>query len=351
MRFSIVIPVYNAGKLALNMIDKVLDQGFEDFEIIAVDDKSTDDTAALLKSYEGKDKRLTIVFKDENSGPALTRNEGLKHVKGEYVLFFDCDDDIEKDLLLRLNEAIEKNGADLIIYGHSERYYKGDKLINCVDISMDPCFVPDREKIRKMLLPLERKTMLGYPWNKAYKRSIISEANLSFENVNMIEDFLFNVDFYKKISSLEIIEGYPYKYNIRNTNSVTALFRKDYFILHERRVKVLLESLKELDVNDEKSVNDISLIYARYLLSAISRNCDKRSGMDASGQRKWLENVFESPLFCKLSNYMNSDNPKLEKIVSAFKNKDISKSLRYGKMAYFVKTKCSKIFSKLKQNR
>ncbi len=351
MRFSVVIPVYNAGKLALNMIDSVLSQNFSDFEIIAVDDCSKDGTDKLLKEYLGKDERLNIVFKEENSGPALTRNEGLKRAKGEYVLFFDCDDDIDSNLLATLDDAINKNASDLIIYGHLEEYYKGNEVINSVRIAKEAIVLQNAKDLRKEFLPLERKTMLGYPWNKAYKRSIIAENNISFENVNMIEDFLFNVDFFKKASSLEILDITPYRYNIRESLSVTSVFRKDYFDLHERRIKVLYETLNDWDLCGNEEKNEISLIYARYLLSAIAQNSDKQSGMNKSEQIKWIEDVFESPLFKELSHFMNSDNKRLAKITANFKNKNVSASLKMGKLAHFVKTKCSKIFSKLKQNR
>lgn len=109
-KFSIIIPVYNTSKYLEKCLDSVFNQTYKDFEVIAINDGSTDNSIEVLKKYKD-----LIIINQENQGLSAARNNGIKKVSGEYFLLLDSDDYIEKELLEKLDEEISKNtSVDLI---------------------------------------------------------------------------------------------------------------------------------------------------------------------------------------------------------------------------------------------
>ena len=109
MKFSVVVPVYNAELYLNRLVKSVLDQTFSDFELILVDDGSTDNSFALMKKLQEKDSRIKI-FSKENTGPGYTRKYGFEKSSGELLFFVDSDDWITtSDVLREINDLFEKN--------------------------------------------------------------------------------------------------------------------------------------------------------------------------------------------------------------------------------------------------
>ena len=116
MLFSIIVPVYNAEKTIRHCLDSILAQQFKDFEIIIINDGSTDNTLDILDEYSNKDTRIKL-YSFDNSGVSITRQRGIALSTGEYLLFVDSDDSIKSELLQNLYTTIvEFNSPDIIRY-------------------------------------------------------------------------------------------------------------------------------------------------------------------------------------------------------------------------------------------
>lgn len=113
--YSIIIAVYNVEKYLEECLDSILAQSYTNWEVILVDDGSTDSSAAICDKYVSQDSRFRV-FHRVNEGSLMSRRYGLKQAQGEFILFPDSDDYLDKDLLLSVNEIIEKNSCDLVIY-------------------------------------------------------------------------------------------------------------------------------------------------------------------------------------------------------------------------------------------
>ena len=100
-KFSIIVPVYNVESYLAKCLDSILCQSYKDYEIIAINDGSTDNSSKILKEYVDKYDNI-IVINQENQGLSQARNNGVKEAKGEYIIFADSDDFIEKDLLKKI---------------------------------------------------------------------------------------------------------------------------------------------------------------------------------------------------------------------------------------------------------
>lgn len=118
MRFSVIIPAYNARTYIHEALDSLMAQTFDDFEVICIDDGSTDDTLSLLETYAGDHANVTVLH-EENSGPLLARRRGMRSAEGEYVMFLDADDRMRSDALEIVSRAIDETDADVVSFLHS----------------------------------------------------------------------------------------------------------------------------------------------------------------------------------------------------------------------------------------
>lgn len=116
-RFSICIPTYNNAEYLPSCVKSVLEQDFEDLEVIVINDGSTDETSKVLSELSPLDQRMVVINRTENLGLHLTRRESLDHVTGEYVVFLDSDDEFTPGFLSRLNDVLNENPVDLLHFG------------------------------------------------------------------------------------------------------------------------------------------------------------------------------------------------------------------------------------------
>ena len=113
---SIIIPAWNTGDSVRQIVNSVISQSFTDFEMIIIDDGSTDDTPRILQAIEKTDERIRV-FTKENGGPSSARNLGLDKATGKYIQFYDADDNIASDALANTISSIESLKCDLLISG------------------------------------------------------------------------------------------------------------------------------------------------------------------------------------------------------------------------------------------
>jgi glycosyltransferase involved in cell wall biosynthesis len=120
-KISVIIPVYNSEKYLESALDSVLNQTFQDFEILCIDDGSRDSSAKIIKNYSQKDKRVQY-FYQKNQGPGPARNKGIKKAKGDFISFLDSDDYLEKDALRTTYDIAMKKNLDLVLFNAQPIY-------------------------------------------------------------------------------------------------------------------------------------------------------------------------------------------------------------------------------------
>lgn len=123
VKFSIIVPVYNVEKYLNNCIESLLNQKFDNFEIILVNDGSTDKSGLMCDNYASTNKNISVIHKD-NGGLSDARNIGIANAKGEYIIFVDSDDFIEPESLKKFNELIEKKGKPDVIITRIKKFYE-----------------------------------------------------------------------------------------------------------------------------------------------------------------------------------------------------------------------------------
>lgn len=184
---SIIVPVYNAEKYIANTINSVLEQQYDNFELLLVDDGSTDNSKMICQKYSGLDSRIRLITK-ENGGVSSARNEGLNAAKGEYIAFLDSDDYVANDMYYFLVDNIVRSNSDISICGYyyvTEEEYKTLRNKNNEGIN---------EPVSYIYNPIEKYYELNNMppiWNKVYKRRVVEHMRFN-ESISYGEDLLFS---------------------------------------------------------------------------------------------------------------------------------------------------------------
>ena len=207
-QISVIIPIYNCEKYIKECLSSLIKQTFKNFEIICINDGSNDDTLKILKKFEAKDERI-IIFNQNNSGPGIARNIGMKKSKGEYLIFLDSDDIFKKTMLEELYIKIKENDSDVVICNSQnfekkkwwKKFYEKNYLINDNIIKQKTFSSLDIEKDFFNLF-------IWWPWDKLFKRKYIENLGIEYQNLKSSEDLFFvaaSVIAAKKISYLDKI--------------------------------------------------------------------------------------------------------------------------------------------------
>lgn len=210
-KFSVIIPVYNCENLIKQCIESFLAQSYEDFEIIAVDDCSTDNTRAVLKSIVSN--KLIVVEQEQNGGSAVARNTGISKASGKYLWFVDADDTVTNDSFEKLDYYLSNNDVDTVTFD----YYDVDASLNILASKKGSEFDFD------IVNPLEEKEVLIQTpcgWNKVFKRSLFEDKDLWFLEGNWFEDFATTPKILAKSKAIGYLKDPLYLY-VQNDASKT----------------------------------------------------------------------------------------------------------------------------------
>lgn len=345
---SIVVPVYNAQNYIKDTIEGVLAQTFTDYELILVDDCSSDMSREICEDYAKRYDNIRIIAKDKNSGAAQARNFGMAAATGEYVYFLDADDVIDNDLLaLAADKA--RAGYDVVMFGLVEEYCgEDDKVESVRAICPDEKTYEDVRLLRESIIEYENSTLLGYVWNKLYRKAMLDETGVSFEHCALNEDYFFNMAFFAKARSMSVINAAPYHYRIRRGQNLTNRFVAEYYSIHRRRVGVMYKQYLEWEQCTRNVAERLSIIYTRYIFSALQQNCNRESGMHFFARRRWLKELYKDKLFNRLIPYASPDSRLLKVMSSLLKRKNVLFTLFLARVIYVVKNKMPFFFAKIK---
>lgn len=343
-RFSIIMPVYNGAETLGLALESVLFQSFMDFELIAVDDGSTDDTQLILSRAAQMDARVRVVALETNGGLSAARNAGMDAARGAYWLFMDADDVVDESLLSELDGALSRCPADMYVFGVLEEYRNAhEQTVRTNVILPREAHIVDRAALILEAAALEEKTLFGYAWNKAYAAHIIKANDLRFACEVLIEDFLFNADFLSAAQSMATLPIAPYTYRIRSGENLTARFESGYYAVHRRRIGRMHQMLAAESLLDAGTMAMLANRYARYIISAVARTYEPDAQMAARERRAFFGSIFADDLYCALRPYMSGVSGTLVRARSRFLLSSFSR------VSQFLKCHLPSLFVKIKK--
>ncbi|MFC4409988.1 glycosyltransferase [Chungangia koreensis] len=222
MDISIIVPVYNVEKYLKECIDSLLNQDLKGkYEIVCVNDGSTDNSLEILKSYENINDKIVLVDQN-NKGLGGARNSGLKHAKGKYVMFIDSDDYFKHNYVLSLlHNEIVKDDLDFVIADFEYDYEDKSKNF-CIERT---------EKIKNKIMTgqemydigVKTKSIMSIVWNKLYKKEFLVKTNLNFIEGIIYEDMEFTPRAYYLATRVKYIDEVIIMYRQREGSIMSDL--------------------------------------------------------------------------------------------------------------------------------
>lgn len=246
MKFSVIIPVYNCADRLHISVESILQQTYNDFELILVNDGSKDESLNICNEYASKDCRVKVL-NQKNSGPSVARNTGLKYVSGEYVVFCDSDDCLEKEALEKINKEIHNNDGicDIVFYGYYDCIVENGGIVKRNKHTYAHSVFNSNKALKEMYNDLNDISFTYPVWNKAYRLQFVKESKAEFPvRVNIAEDYVFNLKLYTKAENTIVMSECLYNY-IQHSGSITTKFQESKInsaeYVYEYAVKVMKE--------------------------------------------------------------------------------------------------------------
>ena len=249
-KISFVIPVYNTVNYLDICFNSILKQNYDNWELIIIDDGSFDGSGEKCDQYAKNDSRIRVIHTD-NNGVAAARNEGIKHISGDYVLFMDSDDYIEDEAFEYVIPILNKKDYDIVFFDFKKVTEEGHNLGQSTNMVGESILSKD-EAFKNLL------NYGGTLWNKLIKYEIIKKNNIKFEqSLKASEDWLFLVEAMGHSSTFYYIDKKIYNYVIRNN----SLSRNDniekLLAYNENVIKGLEECIYYLENIDNRYVDII----------------------------------------------------------------------------------------------
>lgn len=267
---SVIIPVYQAEHYLRRTVDSVIAQDFADWEMLLVDDGSTDASAFVCDEYARNDRRIKV-FHKSNGGQSSARNYGMERAIGEHVYFMDDDDQLRPNALFTLISIARKYDADISACSYTSVYDNGDE--GNLSHSGKQELLSNEDGVKAFLA----RQIDVYIWTKLYKRTFLKRNNLRFIERGE-EDFLFNMEAFRLADSIAYHDTPIYIYSERSLSTShqyaklqlakyvdNVMFRTDYI---EKTVGMHYPALRSLAIRQ-------TLYYYVILIGAIVDNSDE----------------------------------------------------------------------------
>lgn len=313
---SVIVPVYNAEKNLSKCVNSILEQTYDNIEIILVNDGSKDNSLELCNEYKTKHSNVYVVDK-ANEGAGEARNAGLKIATGEYVMFIDSDDWIEPEMFSFLVSLMAtESDIDTSICNYYIEGVNGESRVKSVLMDIPEKFWITKD-VSKCISILDDTGKFNYLWNRLYKKSIIDENKICFEKQFVTgEDLDFNLKYFRHVHKCAISNKPMYHYIKDGVDSLCARYKDNLYCI----VTELSQRRYEL-YNDFGMLKDQSykLIYERtyvdYIRSCIPNMYRSNAPLKRKDRLKQMKQIFnDTKLIEYIKNYNSKD--RISKVFS-----------------------------------
>lgn len=328
-KFSIIVPVYNVEKYINRCIDSILYQTIDDFEVILVDDGSSDKSGIICDYYETIDDRVKVIHK-KNGGVSSARNAGLDLCQGKYVVFVDSDDYISKDYLQKLYNP----NVDMVLCN-----------IKYKNINSDKFYILDNEEYgifnveENILNQIIKSKYFCTVYCKLFRKNIIEDYNIRFiEDLSLGEDTVFVVDYIMQIRNLEIKSDVIYNYITYNSDRL-SMFKENSIYNLEKCDKYIQDKLSKIYKIDKSEAFNTRKWnkYEWAIFQTINNDCIK-----FFKKRKILKCIFNNKNYIELAknidSYMTNDTKIVRNVLS-------TRNTNFVMLFFFIRNLKSKIVS------
>ena len=323
-KVSIIVPVYNASKYLSRSIKSILNQSYENLEIILIDDCSTDDSKEIIKKYALKDTRIKPFYSEVNQGVSRTRNIGLRSVSGDYVFFMDADDSISKNAIEIMVKKAIKYDSDLLDSYHLI-IYKNKTFLEHKPLKKD--LVLGNKDNKDMI------TKASYVTGKLIDTKLIK--GLSFnEELRRYEDLVFEHELKLRANNYVLIKDVLYYYYQVDGSLINSLGEKHKVYLDA--AKIVLDLYKN-EKKDHRLLIE-SMLFTNAFLTGITKVIKNDKSLEENKEllkeyllesskifKTYEENKYINGFIKRIFNKLLNNDKKLYRFIKKTKKKDFIK--------------------------
>ena len=237
-KVSVIVPVYNVESYLERCLNSLVKQTIDDIEIIVINDGSTDDSQRIIDFFEDKYPDKVIGIKIKNSGVAHARNIGLKQATGEFIGFVDSDDYVDVNMFEELYQKAKEETADIVVSGYTRIYAASSKDFQLGEIEIYGKSLKESPQILVAGVP--------YIWNKIFRKQMIEENDISFNEFGIFEDLLFTYQCFLYANRISKRDKAFYYYRVRREGSATHRFNEKFFDIFNV-MDLLIQTAKDTD--------------------------------------------------------------------------------------------------------
>lgn len=286
---SIVMPVFNTEKYVGKAIQSVLNQTFQDFEFVIIDNGSTDGSGDIIQNYASRDNRIRVIKNEENVFISDARNEAIEDLKGEYLYLIDSDDWILPDMLQTMYERGKAFSAQYVVCGYFMDYYENGKAHSYAVCPDDRDM--EQSEFRNKAVDYLVHTILTVPWNKLYSLSYIREHAISFRHTKL-EDHHFNMDFIMDVERVSMIST-PFYHYYRSRQGTDSQVVYNYYLNQKKREHFAhtLMVYEHWKINDEQTVGKLADCHLGRLVQCVVEVVNNKQ-LDKKEKNKEMQQIF-----------------------------------------------------------
>lgn len=270
IKISVIIPIYNVEQYLSQYLDSIINQTYTNLEIILINDGSTDNSEKICNQYKLLDPRIIVIHKT-NGGLSDARNTGIKIATGDYISFVDADDFIDKNMYTILFQKINTTNADIIWYNHYN-YQSSNEISKSSIFVQEKQYLLPKDNYKFQYDLLNKYHLIGYCWNKLYKKSIFN--SILFPYNRKCEDGFILISLLNKSENIICIPNFLYYYrntpNSLSKDTISYKFKLDF--IESRLIRAI--DFASLSPNT-KSANTLLYRAYKYTLKFIINNPNK----------------------------------------------------------------------------
>jgi len=345
-KISVIVPSYNCSKYIGRLLDSVLSQSYQNFELIILDDGSNDNTREILNACNNS--HIKVICKP-NTGVSDTRNMGLSLATGDLICFLDSDDYIDSNYFQRIVDIFKENpDIELLNFGfYSETENKKEILSD--KISYKTTFYKSKEEIKRDFVNLWDSTMLYNIWNKVYLKRIIDDNKIKFPDTNWGEDVIFNQMYLNVITNLYNSDEAFYHYIRERVGALTNSYKENLFEIRKQEFEDFncYFSSWQLDKNDYYEFS------CRRYIERILGCIENLYGSMLSLKQRYekIREMIKDPMTKEALKHIMPKSKKIKLMIIPLKMNCVLLTMFMGRIFHFTKVHFPGLFNKLKNRR
>lgn len=342
MKLSIIIPVYNVEKYIKNTIESITKQKYDDYELILVNDGSTDKSKDICEELANGNNKIKLI-NIANSGSGIARNIGIDHARGEYCYFPDADDVMTENSLQCIINAINEVKADLYVFGYFVVKRDGNVEIrkNRVNDYRDG---KDVKKHYEDYMQEGNTYIQGAPWNKVFKTEIIKKYNIQYPNLRRNQDEVFILRYMDKANCVKFSDDGIYKYYMNSLQDEWNKFPKNYFDIRTKVYEEFKDTIGRWDKNNLNTKSIINYSYISSVLRCMEFSFNPTWSLDKKSRKEYIQSIVQDKNVKEAISFITSNREHVKNYITKGDNTKLKVFIIFYQIGLIEKEKVGALY-------